>query len=969
MKLLRLRIAGFGTLRGEYHFDPTRMTLVLDNNEQGKTTLLAAVVAGLYGLPADRRSHRPMTPLERWRPWEGGAYGVELEIECEGERLRICRDFENARVEVWNDRGQDVTSRFRDGRDDYPVGKVLLGLEGEEFQKCSWIHQGELEEVVPYDERSRRVSTLQARLERAADTRGGDSSAAAAMQALDRAARSYTSPELSSTLMVENAIRKLEERTGVLDVEIHTLEHDLETIQTPLLRLATLEEQERLQQKRVNDLQRELRICMMHDARERLTTEDARRVELQKLRQEAETLEPEGDIPPDADARLRALLGRMDQSGRGREVLRRRVAEFVEEHARLDEECGALGAYADYTDIDADRFARAAAEIHSVDENFDALETKRRAHYEALASRGVDEDRIADLQDRFATVEASECTMLEGVAGQRLDQQTQIASLERMRTECTSSLHAIDAQRYQARLPGWMLIVLGVATLAAGGYAAGWQVLLPFPSWAFAAGAGGFGLIGMALLIRAARLRGGARTEAAERLKSANEQLETLDSGRHAAETSLVELATRLGFADAEELRTGWQQYRRLQEETAPIRPLEERLNAIEAERSDLVQNAVVMLERSGGGPVEPEHLELVSGMIRALRIKQERREYVQRQIDLTRADLQSAEAEEVELIVAATSVLAEAGISQSSEGGWQAAATRLEGRLGDARRRTMLLQELIPALENQLFTAEAREELEMLLEAYAAEHQLDAASGDPPVTRTELRMPAEIQMEGEQASTALQQLRAERDELKPSIDHRLRRFHAEYPDKLNQREDVQKALEHAQRFREAVDIARETIQKVAIETHRRWAEHLNERVGEILETMGTGIARVRFGEDLDFAVELAEGRQMARGKAVLQLSAGARDQLHLAVRLAISEFLSRGAESMPFLLDDCFATSDDARAASSLRLLVEHFLPRHQVLLVTCHRSRFEQLAASDPEAFRDKVQWLDLRPAWTVR
>jgi hypothetical protein len=42
--------------------------------------------------------------------------------------------------------------------------------------------------------------------------------------------------------------------------------------------------------------------------------------------------------------------------------------------------------------------------------------------------------------------------------------------------------------------------------------------------------------------------------------------------------------------------------------------------------------------------------------------------------------------------------------------------------------------------------------------------------------------------------------------------------------------------------------------------------------------------------------------------------------------------------------------------------------MPGLQVLLVTCHRSRFEQLAAGELAAFRDRVQWLDLRPVGSV-
>src|SRR5512134_2071942 len=77
MKLLRLKVDGFGALKGEFAFDPGRVTLLVDDNERGKSTLLAAIAAALYGLEDNKRTHRVLTPLDRWRPWPlpGGAGG------------------------------------------------------------------------------------------------------------------------------------------------------------------------------------------------------------------------------------------------------------------------------------------------------------------------------------------------------------------------------------------------------------------------------------------------------------------------------------------------------------------------------------------------------------------------------------------------------------------------------------------------------------------------------------------------------------------------------------------------------------------------------------------------------------------------------------------------------------------------------------------------------------------------------
>lgn len=69
-----------------------------------------------------------------------------------------------------------------------------------------------------------------------------------------------------------------------------------------------------------------------------------------------------------------------------------------------------------------------------------------------------------------------------------------------------------------------------------------------------------------------------------------------------------------------------------------------------------------------------------------------------------------------------------------------------------------------------------------------------------------------------------------------------------------------------------------------------------------------------------------------------LQLSSGARDQMYLALRLAICETLV-GAKEAPLILDDPFLTSDDARTERGVALLKELGRKR-QVVLLTCRQN-----------------------------
>src|SRR4029078_6165711 len=96
------------------------------------------------------------------------------------------------------------------GKDQYPVGQKLLGIDAVEFEKCALVRQNDLEGVVPAEEKARRVSTLHARIENAADTRVGDTNATEALQVLTAAAANYTCKELDSTLLIDNAIQVLD---------------------------------------------------------------------------------------------------------------------------------------------------------------------------------------------------------------------------------------------------------------------------------------------------------------------------------------------------------------------------------------------------------------------------------------------------------------------------------------------------------------------------------------------------------------------------------------------------------------------------------------------------------------------------------------------------------------------------------------------------------------------------------------
>ncbi|HEY3416355.1 MAG TPA: AAA family ATPase [Armatimonadota bacterium] len=87
MRLLRLNVTGFGSLRERVVEFAPGLTVLLGPNEAGKSTVLHCLAQMLMGKPSERKHFADMTP------WDGGPFIAELEYEEGGDRYRITRRF------------------------------------------------------------------------------------------------------------------------------------------------------------------------------------------------------------------------------------------------------------------------------------------------------------------------------------------------------------------------------------------------------------------------------------------------------------------------------------------------------------------------------------------------------------------------------------------------------------------------------------------------------------------------------------------------------------------------------------------------------------------------------------------------------------------------------------------------------------------------------------------------------------
>lgn len=123
---------------------------------------------------------------------------------------------------------------------------------------------------------------------------------------------------------------------------------------------------------------------------------------------------------------------------------------------------------------------------------------------------------------------------------------------------------------------------------------------------------------------------------------------------------------------------------------------------------------------------------------------------------------------------------------------------------------------------------------------------------------------------------------------------------------------------------------------QVVQDAERYFAEITDGRYPRIVAAPGEESVRV----------EPAEGA----AKELDELSRGTQEQLYLALRFGLIEQFARGAEGLPVVMDDILVNFDAdraARAASAIRDLAA----RHQVLYFTCHAWTAELL---DPDRSR---------------
>jgi exonuclease SbcC len=182
MRIRSVTAHAFGPLREETLTFADGMTVVVGDNESGKSSWHAAMFAALCGRRRGRG--RPRDDEQRFadlhKPWDHDDWRVSAQISLDdGRRIELQHDLAG-KVDCQAkdlDIGQDVSSEVM--HDGSPDGSRWLGLDRSTFAATACVEQAQLLRVLG------EADGLQQHLQRAAATAGTDTTTAAALDCLE----------------------------------------------------------------------------------------------------------------------------------------------------------------------------------------------------------------------------------------------------------------------------------------------------------------------------------------------------------------------------------------------------------------------------------------------------------------------------------------------------------------------------------------------------------------------------------------------------------------------------------------------------------------------------------------------------------------------------------------------------------------------------------------------------------------
>lgn len=276
---------------------------------------------------------------------------------------------------------------------------------------------------------------------------------------------------------------------------------------------------------------------------------------------------------------------------------------------------------------------------------------------------------------------------------------------------------------------------------------------------------------------------------------------------------------------------------------------------------------------------------------------------------------------------------------SAAAQGLWQSVDVNADGILEEVRRFAPAAYDIPSADAALRASALLRRELsEAEKAAHEARLRADFQTEQAPQPEDPDAPPLlPPERDREAVAEDLEAVRTDLSALRSSLDRIAGRLHAA-GDPLALRAAAERLTDEIAGLEgeyAAIELAMSTLAHANTQLQGRFSPALGQRAAEIFDGLtGGAYGGVILDKTLRVSAEPA-GTGVPRD--VGYLSAGAADQLYLAVRLAVCDLVLPPENAVPIVLDDALASFDDQRCAAALDFLRKEAETR-QILLFTCH-------------------------------
>jgi energy-coupling factor transporter ATP-binding protein EcfA2 len=893
MWIERIDFAGFGNLSGErLEFEPNKLNLIVEPNDFGKSTIADAIWATLFDFPPRNHSEQALIALRQAkRPNRAQTpFIVSLDIVLEERPLKIIRDFEDGSVQVFDrNRGnEDVTDQFmasnsESGED---IGLRLCGITRETFLSTFYTGQRRLQTNLI----AGNLEIL-ALLQTICESSAGARSANDALSVLSQALSQF--PFKGNNEKLDALIRTLESHQVELKSRISSFDMQRANLHSDLSEASAAQKQ--IRSTGVNaKAQEHVDLCLLiAELDEQLIKVKGRSPRKRELQLELVNLSSAEEFPADTAIQVREFWSRRQIRLAEYQKIASDISpgrsQLQEEQAMLKERLPGCDKFSieDFQNLDV----LATTLQQTQTEVLDLGQRRKLEASRVMDQSSIDIDRVEQMRKSLYPLDTREVDSARTYDALINAAQTQIAECGRLINEARSLVDEIEAEKKNKK----------------------------------------------AVFFNASTHRKRESELAEIQIQQQTTLMDEMVAKVTNLRSRLRKLAQKAGLPDGAELLKHVQEYSTKSIAVRDIGALDQVLAGRETIFAKNKQDLQPYFNKAGQG-----ELAITAESARALTNDVLRYSEGMRNIETRFASVKQAlqnlevignEVNDAEGLL--ESIFMRAHLSDPAN--LEASYAEFQEKLKAHERFKAITNEL-STTGSDIHTPNLEEEARLDSQRSQAFAKMqDLVKRYPELA--DLPPPAQ----GGNVTTSDQESVGALESKLEQLRSGMVSFDQTYLDSVRELDGVEYDLTHLRQSRAAIELARDTLQRLANDSSYDWLDQLNGTMRKWATRLGLDYDAVEFGTDLRVTVR-RKGQRGSSSHIMHQLSSSARQQVHLLSRLAVCDVLSQNIR-LPIVVDEPLSEIDDDAFLKIMKFLFDEVVPDHQVIMFSSHRARYEWL------------------------